>query len=199
MQLSFSYKKAVQSLNYFALKDGGSLNKMKALKLIYFADRYHLRKYGRPITNDTYFALTYGPVASACRNLLEDEIEYKSPESTYKQLFVKVTDKYNYQSIHEVKQEVFSQSDLEALQYAWETYSNKNHFALADETHRFPEWSKHEAALKSGQVSRRPMPYSDFLENPEAGVEILPALSREDQDDLREEIAELHAIEGVWA
>jgi hypothetical protein len=43
------------------------------------------------------------------------------------------------------------------------------------------------------------MPYSDFLENTEPGVEVLPALSIEDQDDLREDIAELHAIEGVWS
>lgn len=199
MQLSFSYKKAIQSLNYFAIQSGGSLNKMKALKLIYFADRYHLRKYSRPITNDTYFALPYGPVASASRNVLEDGDEYQTPESSYKQQFVQVTDKYSYKSIHDVKQDVFSQSDQEALSYAWKTYSHKDHFALADETHLFPEWSKHEAALKSGQVSRRPMPYSDFLENTEPGVEALPQLSKEDQDDLRDDIAELHAIEGVWS
>lgn len=35
-------------------------------ELVYFADRYHLRKFGRPITNDEYFAmaiLRYDPQA----------------------------------------------------------------------------------------------------------------------------------------
>ena len=45
--------------------------KMKALKLVYIADRYHLRKYGRLITNDTYFAMNYGPVPSGTKDIAE--------------------------------------------------------------------------------------------------------------------------------
>ena len=52
MPMSFSYKKATQALNYFARQSGGHLHKMKALKLLFFADRFHLRKSGRPLTND---------------------------------------------------------------------------------------------------------------------------------------------------
>jgi len=43
------------------------------------------------------------------------------------------------------------------------------------------------------------MPYSDFLENPAENVDPMPSLSPCDQADLREEIAELRAIEGVWS
>ncbi len=39
--LKFDYKKATQALNFFAIKCGGKIDKMKALKLIFFADRYH--------------------------------------------------------------------------------------------------------------------------------------------------------------
>lgn len=59
----FAYRKAAQALNYFAIQNGGEIEKLQALKLIYFADRYHLRKYGRPITNDQYWAMNFGPVA----------------------------------------------------------------------------------------------------------------------------------------
>lgn len=200
MQLSFSYKKATQALNFLAVQAGGELNKMKALKLIYFADRYHLRKYGRPITNDSYFALPYGPVASACRNLMDQEDPYYlTPESTYKSNHISPTGQYDYKSTHSVDNQVFSQTDLEALNFAWGKYSSKDQFQLAEETHRFPEWKQHEAALKSGQVSRRSMPYSDFLENPTDGIDPLPPLSPADQADLTEEIAELHAIESIWS
>ena len=38
----FSYKKATQSLAFFSQKEiDNTLDKLKALKLIYFADRYH--------------------------------------------------------------------------------------------------------------------------------------------------------------
>ena len=52
--IPFDYKKAVQAINFFARKNGGKITKLEVLKLIFFADRYHLRKYGRPITNDQY-------------------------------------------------------------------------------------------------------------------------------------------------
>jgi hypothetical protein len=44
---------------------------MKALKLIFLADRYHLCRYGRLITNDSYVAMKHGPVPSATRDIVE--------------------------------------------------------------------------------------------------------------------------------
>lgn len=58
VHLPFDYRKTTQALNFFAVKNGGHINKMRSIKLIYFADRFHLRKYGRPITNDEYFAMS---------------------------------------------------------------------------------------------------------------------------------------------
>lgn len=54
---------------------------MKALQLVYFADRYHLRKFGRPITNDEYFAMPYGPVASGAKDIAEGSIGLSTHES----------------------------------------------------------------------------------------------------------------------
>ena len=71
MNLTFAHRKATQALNFFALSASGRMNKLKALKLVFFADRYHLRLYGRPITNDRYLAMKYGPVASSCKDLAE--------------------------------------------------------------------------------------------------------------------------------
>jgi hypothetical protein len=50
----FAYKKAAQTINYFAIQNGGEIDKLHALKRVYFDDRFHLRKYGRLITNDQY-------------------------------------------------------------------------------------------------------------------------------------------------
>ena len=200
MQLSFSHRKATQALAFFAEQSGGVLNKMKALKLIYFADRYHLRKYGRSITNDTYFAMKYGPVASGCRNLQTGPDEYgPTGADEYASGYIDCSPQYEYSQRKAPDRGVFSETDIEALEFAWVHYSNKDQFKLAEECHRFPEWQKHEAALSSGEVSRRAMPYTDFLENTAEGVDPMPALNEQDAADLREDIAELHAIEGVWS
>ncbi len=200
MQLSFSHKKAIQALNFFAAASGGSLNKMKALKLVYFADRQHLRKYGRPITNDTYFAMKFGPVASGCLNLLNENEEFTAPEENeYRSRFLSRIEEHDFSSIAPVDTKVLSESDVGALDFAWKNYRHLDRFQLAEETHRFPEWLQHQAALESGQATRRQMHYSDFLQNPEAGVDKLPPLSAEDAEDLREELAEMHAVESIWS
>ncbi|MDA0767606.1 MAG: Panacea domain-containing protein [Verrucomicrobia bacterium] len=200
MQLSFSHRKAVQALNFFAVAAGGSMNKMKALKLIYFADRHHLRKYGRPITNDSYFAMKFGPVASACLNLLNENDEFTAPEENeYRSQFLSRLEEHDFSSVSAVDASVLSESDLDALKFAWKNYRQMDQFQLAVETHRFPEWRQHQAALESGQATRRQMYYSDFLQNPEEGVDKAPALKEEDIADLREELAELHAVETLWS
>lgn len=196
MQLSFSHKKAVQVLNVLAMKAGGTLNKMKALKLIYFADRYHLRRFGRPITNDTYFAMKYGPVASACKDLLNATEE---TEVGYSSQYIDTTQGHDFSSVCPVDEMVFSESDKQALDFAWQHYHSKNQFQLAEETHRFPEWQKHQTALESGTASRRLMPYSDFVLNAEAGIDPSPALDPEQQADIREELDEMHSIESIWS
>jgi hypothetical protein len=81
IHLPFVYKKATQAVNYFAQRSGGIINKMKAIKLIYFADRYHLRKYGRPITNDEYLAMDYGLVSSGVKDIAEMSGFFRSSES----------------------------------------------------------------------------------------------------------------------
>lgn len=197
MNLTFAHRKATQALNFFARKQSGRINKLKALKLVYFADRCHLRRYGRPITNDRYLAMNYGPVASSCKDLAEMSEFLGSEERAYAEQYLAPVG-HDFESRAEIDQREFSQTDLEALEFAWDHYGARDPFKLADETHGFPEWKQHEARLASPYESRVPMSYGDFLENPPAGVDALPALSEEEQADLRAQLEELHAVESLW-
>jgi len=44
---------------------------MALLKLAFFADRYHLRNYARPISGDIYYAMKLGPVPSALKDIID--------------------------------------------------------------------------------------------------------------------------------
>jgi uncharacterized phage-associated protein len=44
--------------------DGGTMDYMRLVKLMYFAEREALKTYGRPITGDLYFSMEDGPVLS---------------------------------------------------------------------------------------------------------------------------------------
>src|SRR3990167_9391361 len=62
-QLAFDFDatKLAQALAFLAtsVRD---LSKLKAAKLLYFADKQHLLQHGRPIIGDRYFCLDCGPV-----------------------------------------------------------------------------------------------------------------------------------------
>lgn len=165
----FNYKKAVQALNFFAFISGGTLNKMKAIKLIWLSDRYHLRHYGRTITGDVYFALPYGPVPSTTRDILENNIGLSDDEQNYSKEYIKIIDKFQFESIKDYNPNIFSKTDLDSLNKILEKYNPFDHFQLSELSHSFPEWKKYEPAFKTGVTSRFEMSLDDFFINHDDG------------------------------
>lgn len=198
MPTSFSYKKATQALNYFARQNGGHINKLKALKLLFFADRFHLRKYGRPITNDEYFAMNYGPVPSGSRDLVEDSDFRPEVEKVYAGQFLNPKKRYEYSSVADVESFVFSQTDREALAFAWAQFGKFDQFQLADLTHQYPEWKRHEAALSGGSSSRVKMAFTDCLEDPPEPLNPCHPLTETEREVRRDEIREMSDMHNLW-
>jgi uncharacterized phage-associated protein len=199
MPFSFSHRKATQALNFFARRSGGSINKMKALKLVYFADRYHLRKYGRPVVGDEYLAMNYGPVASGTKDLAEMSDFLGEEEERYAKKFFEPSETgIRFTSLASVDDKVFSKSDREALAFAWDRFGRAAEFTLSKLTHRYPDWKKHELALMSKTVSRVPMNYRDFLEDPEGNADPCFELGDKDRKAIASGIDEIAAFERRW-
>jgi uncharacterized phage-associated protein len=190
MSFPFSHRKSTQVLNFFALQAGGQLNKLKALKLVYFADRYHLRRFGRPITGDEYYAMTFGPVASGAKDLIERDSFLSDEEVAYSSQFIAPVDRYTYRSTAEFAPAVLSQSDRTALTWAWDTFGHRDGFELADATHAYPEWQNHAATIEGKRETRVPMCYRDFLQDPAPGVEPCHPLDAEQRAALAAGIQE---------
>ena len=198
MPFSFSHRKATQALNFLARQAGGSIHKLKALKLVYFADRYHLRRYGRPVIGDEYLAMEYGPVPSNTKDIAEISDFLGNAEREYATAFIRPNEHHSYRSQREVEEKVFSESDREALAWAWKMFGHIARFDLAKLTHEYPEWKRHEAALKAKLVSRAPMNYRDFLEDPPKGYEPCHPLTKEAREAVAEGIGEMADFERSW-
>lgn len=194
----FSHRKAAQALNFFAGQAGGRLNKLKALKLVYFADRYHLRKFGRPVIGDEYLAMTYGPVPSGTKDIAEMSDFLGEEEKSYAGTFLLAIDRKTFQSIQPVEPGVFSESDREALAWTWQTFGTMEPFALADLTHAYPEWKKHEDSIRAKLTSRATMNYRDFLSDPPPGINPCHPLDDEERAAVAEGIDERASFERSW-
>ena len=206
IHFNFDFKKATQALNYLAMNFGGKINKMQAIKLIYFADRYHLRKYGRPVTNDEYVAMEYGSVGSKTKDIAENTTFLDKIESEYSTRYIKNPDQYDIQSINEVDMDVFSDSDTEALDFAINNLRRFDQYDLAKISHAYPEWKKFEKELESGRGSAFSMNYEDFFKDAEPGDEHLRLLNgndlfvmnAEDKKVMLDYVKEQEEIKNIW-
>lgn len=172
--MEVDYKKVTQALNWLAKKEGGQINKMKAIKLVWMADRLHLREFGRPITNDEYIAMKFGPVGSVTRNITDEAVSYLTDEQLgYSQKYLRKVTPNDFESINDFESSVFSESEIETLEKVYKNFGAFNQFELFKLTHEFPEWKKFEQKLEAKLINQAPMLYTDFFENPSGDSELL--------------------------
>ncbi len=165
---SFRLEKLVHALAYFSKVGVRNLTKLKAAKLLYFADKEHLLRYGRPILGDVYFCLPYGPVPSLALNEMSDAIAAPEVKDEDRNLFKSVLKVHrSLFTQHPVFQsksfdpEVFSESELEILEEISKKYGRCTASQLVDLTHKEPTWTiANEARTPEG---RAPIPYELFF------------------------------------
>ena len=160
-------KTSIQSLYYIATKyhnSSGDTNKMAALKLLFFAEKYHMQQYARSITNDTFFAMKNGPVASAARDILGfDDI---NSNIDYQSKFIEnsVSHSYKY-TLDGIQLDMLSDTDIEALDFAIDTYGKMDQWELVEETHKYQEWKRYEILFSNEQTKRKLVNVKDFFTN----------------------------------
>lgn len=196
LHFDFDYCKATQALNYFAQREGGRINKMKALKLLYFADRYHIRKYGRLITNDNYLAMQHGPVPSTSKDIAEANDYLDDEVKAYSSQFIQPLDNLVLRSVRKADESVLSDSDMEALRFAWDNFGHCDQFELRDLTHDYPEWLTRKDYLDD--ASCLPMDLLEFVKDPATNVNKCFELSDKDKLIRRDQLIELAYIESLW-
>lgn len=138
---------------------------MKALKLIWLSDRLHLRKFGRLITGDEYFALPNGPIPSATRDILENSDFLDDAASDYATEYINPIDRYTFKALVQPNLNVFSETDIDVINQVFEKFSGMDHFALSELSHLFPEWKKYESALNTKISSRFRIELDEFFTN----------------------------------
>lgn len=156
-----NYKKIVQVINYFARKmSDGTISKLDMLKLVFLADRYHMRKFGTMITKDTYWAMDLGPVPSSTKKIAEHNFRGFEQIKDYSDNFLVTKDKDHVSSKRPFDRAEFCNSEMEALDRALDVFLQEDD--IVKYTHRFPEWKKFQNSLRKGS-KREKMDLLDFF------------------------------------
>jgi uncharacterized phage-associated protein len=136
----FNLDKGIEAILYIAQKvDDPTFHRIS--KIMYFADRKHLEKYGRFICGDSYVAMKHGPVPSEIYDILkavraDTVLSLKPYEAAKKvQSAFSVQEPYEVKHLRESNLDFFSESDLECLNYSIENYRNLSFDELTELSH----------------------------------------------------------------
>lgn len=148
----------IESL-YYLLKNLGSTDKLKLVKLVYFADKFHLIKYGRTITNDEYWAMDHGPVGSNIKDILEYDVVLTISENERQyatKFFSKIGEnEFSANKIEEIpKFKFLSETDIEALDFVIQHFGKMGTWAIRDYSHKYPEWYQYKELFDSKETKR---------------------------------------------
>jgi hypothetical protein len=124
------------------------------VKSCFFADKYHLNKFGRPIVGDIYRAAWWGPLPQVVYGLLRHEPMEVLALGNSGPLPFKVDTLYCVFPEREANKEQLSESDIEALRVGLQETDGKSFDDLVEITHRDPAYRK----ARSGV-----MDYRDFI------------------------------------
>lgn len=185
----FSLDKFINALAYFASQGITDLTKLKAVKLLYLADRYHLFHYGRPVTGDRYIAMDLGPVPEGAFQLISRVIEpaeVRDPERARALERLDVARGFwrpypVLRARSTPNMEVFSDSEIEALSATVKEFGSKPARALVDITHGHRAYKRANAGRTPG--SSTDLPYEYFFEDAPEGAHPVRLLAESEQED----------------
>jgi uncharacterized phage-associated protein len=73
--VGFRSRKAAQMAAHFACLSGGTIEKLKLIKIIYLAERECISRHARPMLFDEFYSLPQGPICSATLNGIDGRLD----------------------------------------------------------------------------------------------------------------------------
>lgn len=156
LKIRFDSEKALEAILYVASK-APVPDIYHVGKILYYADRAHLERYGRLITGDEYRAMKDGPVAENTYDIIKiaqgkgrfipNGIEVEDIKSALR-VYEKAQD-YRVEPLRSVDDEVFSDSDLQCIDEAIESIGNLSFGQIREMSHD-EVWS---SANENGEIT----------------------------------------------
>lgn len=173
----FDQEKTVAAVVYLASKGLPGLTKYKVCKLLFLADKYHLVRYGRPITGDRLNAMEHGPIPSRTLDILtsviKEDFDGWMGDATAKMLagYLEVQRVYynpRFRAAQQPPAGILSDSDMAAIDAIVREHGNKTFEELKAMTHELYAYQK----AWSERTNNAPIiAYEDLFEEDDDALE----------------------------
>lgn len=166
-QSNFCVEKALQAIYYLQSRTQIT-DKMSLVKLLFFADRFHIRHFCIPMLCDSYTAMRHGPVCSKTYDLIKkgqyyDYLSLTKRKFVAHNLFCK---KKTIVTVLNTGDNELSASDKKSLDFSISNFAKFERKELSKISHAYPEWSRFKTVLQTEFSNAEEMSYLDFFDNP---------------------------------
>lgn len=148
----YNIEKVANAIIFFVDKNIEHFGKTKLMKLMYFADKEHLEKYGRVMFYDDYRKLPRGPVATLTYNIISstdanDGDDFKSYVDNFSS-FIEIQKKdinqknsaTRFNPKNSFDNTFFSKSEIEILENIAKKYKTYTKEQISEESHLLKEY-----------------------------------------------------------
>jgi len=139
--MPYDPQKAAQTIAFFAIKEGGAINVLKVVKLVYLADRESVRLRGHPIQDEARCSMPHGPVNSLTLDYLNGS--YRDDGGWSQVLRDRANNDVGLadEQVTADSLDALSMREIRVLESVWEEFGYMDRFDLADWTHEnIAEW-----------------------------------------------------------
>lgn len=146
LRFAFNEWKCIDAIHYITtLKPG--ITQYHVSKVFFFADREHLKDWGRPISGDRYVAMEHGPVPSNIYDILK--LNDGLPEEVVAYFSERIDQKKQGNLIHcfpkkdaQFASKYLSETDKKYLENALDNYGSKGFGEIKTESHKDVAYEK---------------------------------------------------------
>jgi hypothetical protein len=137
----FDITKATEAACQFLKREGGSINIMKLVKLVYLLDRLSVARRGIPVVGGAYFSLPNGPITSEFLDLINSGCLWGVAECRWEE-FVSDRKDHEIGMIKEASRDHLSDSEIDLIDAIYQEHGKKNQWELREWCHEHcGEWS----------------------------------------------------------
>lgn len=138
----FTGEKIAQMAAFFMNKEGGEIDILKLMKLLYLADRESIDRYGEPISYDRMISMDHGPVLSTALNLTNGLLS--GPDAEQWDAWISDRANHRVSILRDATRESLdhlSDADIEVLEAVWAQFGQMTKWEIRDYTHdKLGEW-----------------------------------------------------------
>lgn len=142
-------------------------DKIKLVKLMYLADKYHVMNYGRTISGDTFCAVKHGPIGSQTMDVLEFDTLVLGDYSNKAKTLFKHGRGHSFLLAKACNPESFTMladSDIEALDFVLDNFGKMNQWVIVRYTHELKEWKQFKLLFDSNKTKHETIKTEELLQ-----------------------------------